>query len=500
MPRPLIGVTLDAEKPGGYSKFPWYALRQNYLDAIDAAGGLAVALPHEPDRVADYLERIDALVVTGGAFDVDPSYYGGGAKHATVITKDRRTAFEFGVTKGALAQNKPVLGICGGQQLLHVVLGGKLIQHIPDSVADALAHEQPNPRNEPGHTVDVAPGTLLHRIVGADELAGEQRPSPGGGRRAGRHRDQCHCLGRRDRGHRGAAVPLLHRRAVAPRVPYLRGRREDSSAPSSAPPARERARTHRQAPGARRPLLAPRRRALDRRRPGQGRRHACWTTPAFVVTDASTHRGRRQAAAAGRPGAAVALSQAAGGDGDGARSARTAHHLRFVAQGHAARGHGRPPRLLFRGPAAAHQRRRPRAQARAAGQRLDAALSRPGAWRGRRGEAGGAGRGHHHRGRALRRDPGQPRPPAALQRLARHRADRGQEPRGAQGAGPSRPAGDAADPRRLRPDPPRRAAARHGRRGADPGDGKPARRAAAPRKAGWAKPKPRPNQHKRRPR
>ncbi len=53
--------------------------------------------------------RIDALVVTGGAFDVDPSYYGGGARHATVITKDRRTAFEFGVTKGALDQNKPVL-------------------------------------------------------------------------------------------------------------------------------------------------------------------------------------------------------------------------------------------------------------------------------------------------------------------------------------------------------------------------------------------------------
>src|SRR6476660_6902793 len=160
MPRPLIGVTLDAEKPGGYSKFPWYALRQNYLDAIDQAGGLAVALPHEPDRVADYLERIDALVVTGGAFDVDPSYYDGGARHATVITKDRRTAFEFAVTRGALDRNKPVLGICGGKQ----------IQHIPDSNAAALAHEQPNPRNEPGHTVKVAKGTRLHKIVGADEL------------------------------------------------------------------------------------------------------------------------------------------------------------------------------------------------------------------------------------------------------------------------------------------------------------------------------------------
>ena len=149
MPRPLIGVTLDAEKPGGYSKFPWYALRQNYLDAIDAAGGLPVALPHEPDRVADYLERIDALVVTGGAFDVDPSYYGGGAKHATVVTKDRRTAFEFGVTRGALAANKPVLGICGGQQLLHVVLGGKLIQHIPEAVAERSPTSSPTRATSP---------------------------------------------------------------------------------------------------------------------------------------------------------------------------------------------------------------------------------------------------------------------------------------------------------------------------------------------------------------
>jgi putative glutamine amidotransferase len=45
-----------------------------------------------------------------------------------------------------------------------------LIQHIPDEVPDCLPHRQPNPRNEPGHTVRVIAGTLLHRIIGVDSL------------------------------------------------------------------------------------------------------------------------------------------------------------------------------------------------------------------------------------------------------------------------------------------------------------------------------------------
>lgn len=170
MTKPVIGITLDSEDPGTYSNMPWYALRQNYADAVVEAGGVPLALPHEPEQANDYLDIIDGLVITGGAFDVDPSIFGAGERHPTVVTKDRRTAFELAATRGAVERDMPLLGICGGQQLLHVALGGTLIQHIPDEVPEALAHEQPNPRDEPGHSISVLPDTLLHRIVGADSL------------------------------------------------------------------------------------------------------------------------------------------------------------------------------------------------------------------------------------------------------------------------------------------------------------------------------------------
>ena len=145
--RPVIGVTLDSEQPGGYSKYPWYALRQNYADAIIAAGGLSVALPHDAELAGAYLARLDGLVVTGGAFDVDPALYGDAGRHATVTLKERRTAAEMALTRGALAMNMPVLGICGGQQLLAVAVGGTLIQDISDSVPLALEHEHANLRH-----------------------------------------------------------------------------------------------------------------------------------------------------------------------------------------------------------------------------------------------------------------------------------------------------------------------------------------------------------------
>ncbi|HEY1261448.1 MAG TPA: gamma-glutamyl-gamma-aminobutyrate hydrolase family protein [Stellaceae bacterium] len=171
MAPPVIGLTLDHEPPGGWSQFPWYAIRENYCNAVRHAGGLPVLLPHEPDMAAEYLDRIDGLVVTGGGFDVDPALFGAASRHPSVTTKDRRTAFELAATRGALDRGMPVLGICGGQQLLNVALGGTLIQHIPDEIPDALPHRQPNPRNEAGHKVRIVAGTLLHRLAGVEELA-----------------------------------------------------------------------------------------------------------------------------------------------------------------------------------------------------------------------------------------------------------------------------------------------------------------------------------------
>ncbi len=166
---PRIGITLDCEGPGGFSQMPWYAIRKNYCTCISALGGIPILLPHELTLVGDYLDLIDGLMITGGGHDVPPHLYGDQEVHPTVTLKPERTAFELAITQAALAKDIPILGICGGQQLLNVALGGTLIQHIPDA-GEFLNHKQPSPRDESHHLVTLVKGTLLHRLIGQDEL------------------------------------------------------------------------------------------------------------------------------------------------------------------------------------------------------------------------------------------------------------------------------------------------------------------------------------------
>lgn len=169
---PIIGFSLDHENGGesGYSKMPYYAIRENYLACAERHGAMCLPLPHNLDFVEAYLDRIDGLIVTGGNFDIPPSLFGDETQHETVTLKETRTKSEWALCEGAIKRKMPILGICGGEQLLAVVLGGTLIQHIPDEVEDCLAHEQPNPRTEAGHTVAITNGTLLHEIVGDLEI------------------------------------------------------------------------------------------------------------------------------------------------------------------------------------------------------------------------------------------------------------------------------------------------------------------------------------------
>jgi len=170
MKKPLIALTLDYETSKGYSKYPWYAIRENYFTSIEESGGIGVGIPHNIKDIISLLHKIDGLVITGGNFDIDPNIFGESSVHKTVKLKENRTKFELLAAEIMLKQNKPVLGICGGEQLINVLYKGSLIQHIPDEIKNPIEHEQKNPRNEAGHSVTIQENTKLHSIISKQNI------------------------------------------------------------------------------------------------------------------------------------------------------------------------------------------------------------------------------------------------------------------------------------------------------------------------------------------
>lgn len=171
---PLIGILLDEEQgsPASYSSYPWYGLRQNYMQSVHSAGGMPIGLPLFISTLEGTLPRLDGLVIAGGAFDIDPTLYGAVEETSEPLTiKKTRTTAELYATHYALQHHMPILGICGGAQLMAVALGGTLVQHIPDFYKDALPHEQPNPRHEASHLVHLKEGSLLNEIARSSSQA-----------------------------------------------------------------------------------------------------------------------------------------------------------------------------------------------------------------------------------------------------------------------------------------------------------------------------------------
>ena len=338
--RPLIGVTLDAEQPGGYSKYPWYALRANYADALAAAGGLPSRCRTTPALADAYLDAIDGLVVTGGAFDVDP-----GALRRRRPARDRQPQGGPHRRRTRAGARRARRGTCrcsasaAAQQLLAVALGGTLIQHIPDERrrrARARA-AQPAPRagarrrHRAGHA---APRD--HRA--RRRMRGELRPSSGGARAPGRSPwSNATAPDGVIEGIEDRALPLLPRRAVAPRVPdrprrppHLRGVHRSLPAHDESAASRRGARGERIAKWLARAGVASRRDAERLIAEGRVRleRRASSTIPATFVAPGDIVQVRRPRGRRAGADAAVALSQAGRAGDDAPRPGGPADRVR----------------------------------------------------------------------------------------------------------------------------------------------------------------------------
>jgi putative glutamine amidotransferase len=168
--KPLIGLTLDLENIKSYSKFPWYAIRQNYCSAISNMGGIPIPLVYDINSINTMIEKLDGFIITGGAFDINPSYFSEKKRFNNVVTKEIRTEYEIRLCNKILKNNLPLLGICGGQQLINVIYGGSLIQDIEKEIATTIKHEQPNPRNQTSHSVSIIKNTFLSTIIKKEKI------------------------------------------------------------------------------------------------------------------------------------------------------------------------------------------------------------------------------------------------------------------------------------------------------------------------------------------
>lgn len=171
---PLIGVTMSTTPDGPQGTTPPRAWLNNaYLRAVQQAGGVPVLLPpHLDDRALDALwSRLDGLLLTGGG-DVDPKLFNEDQRHPTVDgVSEARDRLEIAVTERALHDERPLLAICRGIQVLNVALGGSLHQDIAAETGSTLAHSQSAPRDHATHAVKVmGEGTRLGETLGALEV------------------------------------------------------------------------------------------------------------------------------------------------------------------------------------------------------------------------------------------------------------------------------------------------------------------------------------------
>ncbi len=147
----------------------------NYIEAVQAAGGLALLLPPDPaltDDPAQALELIDGLLLVGGP-DLDPTFYGAPDHPEAEEHQPERDAFELSLLAGARERDIPVLGICRGMQVINVAAGGSLHQHLPESLGRSEHRRSPGRFDGNDHAVELSDATRArtaaaeprHRVI-----------------------------------------------------------------------------------------------------------------------------------------------------------------------------------------------------------------------------------------------------------------------------------------------------------------------------------------------
>jgi len=166
--KPAIGLNADLRVVPS-EKRERVELWRSYVRSVELAGGVPVVLPasDDPARVDEQLDVVDGLVLVGGT-DYAPKLYGARRHPRTRLLHPVRQFYDIELARAAIRRRVPTLAICGGLQLVNIVCGGDLIQHLPDTVQNALSHDGDESRNM--HEVRIEPDSHLARILGRDTL------------------------------------------------------------------------------------------------------------------------------------------------------------------------------------------------------------------------------------------------------------------------------------------------------------------------------------------
>ncbi len=142
-----------------------------YMNGIKEAGAIPVILPlsSSAEDVLKVFEMCDGLLMTGGQ-DVSPSLYKEQSRMNCGAPCAERDLLESALYAKALEQDKPVLGICRGIQLINVLQGGTLYQDLPSEYESSIEHHMEPPYTRVAHNVSIKKQTPLFELLLTETL------------------------------------------------------------------------------------------------------------------------------------------------------------------------------------------------------------------------------------------------------------------------------------------------------------------------------------------